>query len=71
MSIQPSLLTTLFRWSHRQGENFLTDSFAYILRHLLADEHHVAEQLLAPLTNGLITASSNRQQAVAAAFSVN
>jgi hypothetical protein len=46
-----NLFYALYRWAHRQGENFTTEAFAYLLRCLLKDEPSIAVSLLMTLTN--------------------
>lgn len=45
-----NLLITLHRWASQQDENFITDAFAHLLRHLLADDEGVGVELLQYLT---------------------
>jgi hypothetical protein len=45
-----NLLQNLHRWATAQDENFTTDAFAHLLRHLVSEEPDVAAKLLARLT---------------------
>lgn len=39
---QPDLFSPLFRWAHRQGENFVTDAFVFLVQELLRREQLAA-----------------------------
>lgn len=54
METPNNLLVKLHKWAVRQDENFLTESFAHLLQHLLDHEPVAAVQLAARLTGGLI-----------------
>jgi hypothetical protein len=54
-----NLLTALHRWASRQDENFITDAFAHLLRHLLADDAAVGRKLLQFLTDEKFSVGSN------------
>jgi len=45
-----NLLLALYRLAHRQQENFVTESFAHLLRHLLREEPDAAVHILTWLT---------------------
>ena len=44
--VKTNLYSTLFRWAHRQDENFVTEGFTYILSRLLEREPIVARDLI-------------------------
>jgi len=46
-----NLLVALHHWASRQDENFITDAFAHLLRHLIARDKMVGMELLSYLTN--------------------
>ncbi len=46
----PNLLQTLHRWATAQDENFTTDAFAHLLRHLVSEEPKMAARILARIT---------------------
>lgn len=48
-----NLLTTLNKWAG-QDENFVTDAFVHLLRHLLTNEPEAATTVLRLLTSGLL-----------------
>lgn len=48
-----NLLIKLHKWVHRQDENFQTEAFAHLLRHLIEQEPQAAVRLLRLLTGGL------------------
>jgi hypothetical protein len=50
----PNLFHRLHKWAHRQDENFLTESLAVVLEHLLALAPAVGTRLIAKLTSGFI-----------------
>lgn len=54
-----NLLTALHRWASRQDENFITDAFAHLLRHLLAADAAVGRKLLQFLTDEKFSVGSN------------
>ena len=45
-----NLLSALNKWARQQDENFFTDAFAHLLRHLCEHEWEVAARVLANLT---------------------
>ncbi len=52
-----NLLVALHHWASRHDENFITDAFAHLLRHLLADDKAVGIELLMYLTDGRFSAA--------------
>lgn len=46
-----NLFTVLHKWARRQDENFCTDAFAHLLRHLCKSEPDFACDVLAKLTD--------------------
>src|SRR6266851_5206755 len=53
-----NLFLRLRKWAARQDENFLTESLAVVLEHLLVLAPGVGTRLIARLTGGLIDVSS-------------
>src|SRR5947209_10065165 len=51
---QSNLLVRLHKWAHRQDENFLTESFAYVLQYLIEEEPQAASGLFRSLTDGFL-----------------
>lgn len=51
---EDNLLMALHRLAHRQDENFVTEAFSHLLRHLLHHEPGVAVGLIAFLTEGRV-----------------
>lgn len=51
MTDHNNLLISLHGWAHRQDENFVTDSFAHLLRQLLEGDPTVGLDILARLTD--------------------
>lgn len=51
------LFSTLFRWAHRQDENFLTDGFVFIVNRLLTEEPETGHAFLQWLCFGSEEAS--------------
>ena len=49
-----NLLVELHRWAWRQDENFTTDAFAHLLRHLLTEQPAAGVELLTRLIGGAI-----------------
>jgi hypothetical protein len=49
---EPNLLAVLHRWANQQDENFTTDAFAYLLRHLRDHEPNALVHKLDKLTGG-------------------
>src|SRR5262245_36546762 len=47
-----NLLARLHKWAHRQDENFITEAFAHLLQHLLAEEPEAAIRILEAITGG-------------------
>lgn len=54
MEPSSNLFVRLHKWASRQDENFLTESFAYLLQHLIEHEPEAAVHLVASLSGGLI-----------------
>jgi hypothetical protein len=54
LSTGPNLFARLHKWATRQDENFLTESLAVVLEHLLSLAPDVAVRLVARLTGGFI-----------------
>ena len=54
MAFQKNLLIRLHKWAIRQDENFLTESFAYLLEFLVENEPAAASHIISQLTGGLI-----------------
>jgi hypothetical protein len=52
MDSQNNLLVRLHKWAARQDENFLTESFAFLIQYLIEEEPQAAAGLLRRLTNG-------------------
>jgi hypothetical protein len=49
-----NLLLRLHKWAWRQDENFLTESFAHLLSHLVEEEVEAGIRLLDSITGGLL-----------------
>ncbi len=54
-AFQSNLFVRLHKWAVRQDENFLTETFAYLLEYLIENEPEAACELVARLTGGIIT----------------
>jgi hypothetical protein len=52
VKIENNLLLDLHKFAVRQDENFMTEAFAHMLRHLLKNEPRVGMNLLEKMTNG-------------------
>jgi hypothetical protein len=50
----PNLFHRLHKWAHRQDENFLTESLAVVLEHMLVLAPSVGTRLISKLTGGFI-----------------
>ncbi|WP_165251208.1 PD-(D/E)XK nuclease family protein [Paludisphaera soli] len=59
-----NLLSRLHRYASRQDENFVTEAFAYLLRHLLENEPNVAVRILSRLTGGILNASADQASSI-------
>jgi len=59
MFIDHTLLSNLHRLASGQDENFITESFAYLLRHLISAEPSAAIVLLSRITNGILDLASD------------
>ncbi|MGB6848664.1 MAG: hypothetical protein WBG05_10740, partial [Thermoanaerobaculia bacterium] len=46
MNADNNLLVELHRWAWRQDENFTTEAFAHLLRHLLSEQPEAGLDLL-------------------------
>jgi hypothetical protein len=53
-----NLLTGLNRWAERQEENFISEAFVHLLKHLIAHEPNAAAQLIRWLTNERLNLSA-------------
>lgn len=54
-----NLLLTLHRWANQQDENFVTDSFAHLLRSLCSSDPEAACNVIEKLTQGVVRPSPN------------
>ncbi len=54
-----NLLTVLHKWARRHDENFFTDAFAHLVRHLCHFEPEQATRILAELTDNWLVVSSS------------
>ena len=52
-----NLLTSLHNWAHRQDENFITEAFCHLCRHLLEHAPEAGGEMLHRLTGGFIQLS--------------
>lgn len=53
MAIRPgNLFSSLFRWAHRQGENYTTEALVWLLNHLLLTEPEAGRSLVSWLCFG-------------------
>src|SRR4051812_36406286 len=59
-----NLLVNLHRYSSRQDENFVTEAFAHLVRHLLENEPDVAVRILARLSGGALSATAESAPAI-------
>ncbi len=59
-----NLLIALHKWCGRQDENFFTDAFAFLLRHLCAESPEVAVRVLSHLTNGCLQVAADNVKTV-------
>ncbi len=50
MQTSDNLLVHLHRWAHLQDENFTTEAFCHLLRHLIENAQQAADRLLQRLT---------------------
>ena len=50
-AFQNNLLVRLHKWAFRQDENFLTETFAYVLEYLCEHEPEAASDIIFRLTN--------------------
>src|ERR1017187_5056899 len=56
-AVQNNLFVRLHKWAIRQDENFLTETFAFLLEFLADNEPEAACELVARITGGIITLS--------------
>jgi hypothetical protein len=61
---QTNLLVRLHKWAHRQDENFLTETFAYVIQYLIEEEPQAAAGLLRSLTDGFLDLQPKEARAV-------
>jgi hypothetical protein len=59
-----NVFIALGKWAERQGENYSTELFAFLLSYLLDNDPHIGLQLLAFVTNGFFPAEDERSRAV-------
>ncbi|MBO0698202.1 MAG: hypothetical protein J2P46_07400 [Zavarzinella sp.] len=65
MDPQNNLLVRLHKWASRQDENFLTETFAFLLQYLIEEEPQAAAGLLRSLTDGFLELQPGEARAVA------
>ncbi len=63
-SPENNLLVRLHKWARRQDENFLTETFAHLLLHLLWEEPEAAVNLLQVVTAGFLVIPVRESRAV-------
>lgn len=59
-----NLLECLHKWATRQDENFLTEAFVHLLRHLVDHEPRLASAFLKKLTNDRLTLNETALQSL-------
>jgi hypothetical protein len=59
-----NLLTALHRWASRQDENFTTEAFAHMVRHLLTRDPRVAALMIQWLTDGRVAIAPGEARSV-------
>lgn len=64
LSGDSNLLVGLSRWASRQDENFLTEAFVHLLRHLIIEESDAAIQLLQLVTGERLAITADDLQAI-------
>jgi len=64
MNDDDNLLTLLNKCAERQDENFVTEAFAHLLRHLLKNAPEAAGRVLGKLTNGLLELTADEIRTV-------
>ena len=62
--VENNLLVSLSRWASRQDENFLTEAFVHLLRHVLSEESETAVLLLGFVTGGRVRVAPDEFSAV-------
>jgi hypothetical protein len=67
---EQNLLVALHRWATRQDENFVTEAFAHLLRHLLENERPIGVDLLCYLTNNRLNVKGDEVESVAVSTQV-
>jgi len=51
MALNNNLLSALYKWAHRQDENFLTEAFVQLLRHLLDSSPSLGVEMVRRITS--------------------
>jgi hypothetical protein len=64
MTLQNYLLTNLHRLASGQDENFITETFVYVLRILISNEPKAASLILRAITDGFINVSTDEINSV-------
>jgi hypothetical protein len=64
LDAQSNLFVRLHKWASRQDENFLTESFAFMLQYLIEEEPQAAAGLLQALTGGFLSLEPVEARAV-------
>lgn len=64
MANETNLLPNLHRLASGQDENFITESFAYVLRHLISKEPKAAVLFLKIISNDFLTISENEAASI-------
>jgi hypothetical protein len=59
-----NLFARLHKWAWRQDENFLTESLAFLLQHLLEHEPGAAVRVLEAITNGFLKLKAEQARSV-------
>ncbi|WP_020471749.1 PD-(D/E)XK nuclease family protein [Zavarzinella formosa] len=64
MDAQGNLFLRLHKWASRQDENFVTESFAYLLRHLIEAESLAASRFLRSFSGGFFDLKTDEARTV-------
>jgi hypothetical protein len=57
-----NLLVRLHKWAWRQDENFLTESLAFVLEHLLENEPEAGVRIVALMTGGSYSSGQRKRR---------
>src|SRR6266568_205661 len=71
MASNNNLLSALYKWAHRQDENFLTEAFVQLLRHLLDSSPSLGVEMVRRITSGACSLQLDEADLITVSTQIN